>query len=154
MTEPMAAPPPQAPAPAYGGWGSRLGALILDAIPTTIVLVILTSLFGESSSSGGSASFQLTGFPALVYFVFAIGWFYYNWLLGQGTKGQTMGKKVLNIAVYGADGKPIGKGGTFVRQIAHILDAIPCLIGYLWPLWDKEKQTFADKITGTHVYKV
>ena len=28
----------------------------------------------------------------------------------------------------------------------HILDAIPCYVGLLWPLWDNKRQTFADKI--------
>ncbi len=40
---------------------------------------------------------------------------------------------------------------SFVRAILHILDALPCLIGYLWPLWDSKRQTFADKIMGTVV---
>ena len=35
---------------------------------------------------------------------------------------------------------------SFVRQIAHIVDSIPCDIGYLWPLWDGKRQTFADKL--------
>ena len=39
----------------------------------------------------------------------------------------------------------------FVRQLAHILDGIPCYIGYLWPLWDAKRQTFADKVIGTYV---
>ncbi len=29
-----------------------------------------------------------------------------------------------------------------------------CYLGYLWPLWDKKKQTFADKIFGTYSIKV
>ena len=48
-------------------------------------------------------------------------------------------------------GQPIGAGMAFVRQIAHILDGIPCYIGYLWPLWDDKRQTFADKVIGTYV---
>ena len=67
---------------------------------------------------------------------------------------QTVGKRLLRIAVYGVDRRPIGMGLTFVRQLAHIVDAIPCLIGYLWPLWDKENRTFADMIMSTRVHKV
>jgi uncharacterized RDD family membrane protein YckC len=40
---------------------------------------------------------------------------------------------------------------TFVRGLAHIVDSIPCDLGYLWPLWDSKRQTFADKICGTIV---
>lgn len=44
-------------------------------------------------------------------------------------------------------------GLTFARQLVHIVDAIPCFIGYLWPIWDKENRTFADMIMSTRVYK-
>ena len=44
---------------------------------------------------------------------------------------------------------PIGFGMSIVRQIAHIVDGLVCYIGYLWPLWDAKRQTFADKIMTT-----
>ena len=45
--------------------------------------------------------------------------------------------------------QPIGFGMSIVRQLAHIVDGIVCYIGYLWPLWDEKRQTFADKIMTT-----
>jgi hypothetical protein len=36
-------------------------------------------------------------------------------------------------------------------MLAHILDSLPCYLGYLWPLWDAKRQTFADKVMGTVV---
>ena len=48
-------------------------------------------------------------------------------------------------------GQPIGAGMAFVRYLAHILDGLPCYLGYLWPLWDAKRQTFADKIMSTVV---
>jgi uncharacterized RDD family membrane protein YckC len=57
---------------------------------------------------------------------------------------------VLAIRLINYEGRSIGGGLSFVRQLAHILDGI-CYIGYLWPLWDARKQTFADKIMGTVV---
>ena len=38
-----------------------------------------------------------------------------------------------------------------MRQLAHLLDGFLCNLGYLWPIWDAKKQTFADKIMGTLV---
>jgi hypothetical protein len=49
--------------------------------------------------------------------------------------------------------EPLGTGLSIGRQFVHILDSLPCLIGYLWPLWDKENRTFADMILDTRVYK-
>ncbi len=38
-----------------------------------------------------------------------------------------------------------------VRTIAHIVDSIICYIGWLFPLWDAQRQTLADKIVKTVV---
>ena len=34
-----------------------------------------------------------------------------------------------------------------------MIDGIPCYLGYLWPLWDKENRTLTDMILDTRVYK-
>ena len=76
----------------------------------------------------------------------------WNYCLKQGRTGYTVGKGVLGIKLIKQDtGQPMGAGLSFVRQLAHIVDAIPCYLGYLWPLWDAKRQTFADKIMGTVV---
>lgn len=153
MTEQPTTSP--AAAESFASWPQRVGAYIIDALPTTGALVLLTALFGESETSDSSASFQLNGLPALVFFVVAVAWFVYNWVFRQGTTGQTVGKKVLGIAVHAEHtDRPIGPGLSFARQIVHIVDALPCLIGFLWPIWDRERRTFADMIMSTRVHKV
>ena len=60
----------------------------------------------------------------------------------------------MNIAVYKTGStETLGTGLSIGRTIAHIIDAIPCYLGYLWPLWDKENRTFTDMILDTRVYK-
>ena len=149
-----AAPHPGTSTRAYGSWIARVGAVIIDSLPTAIVFGVLAAAFGESQTTDNSFSFQLTGLPFLVYVVFGIGWFVYNWVIRQGSTGQTLGKKMLGITVLSATTQqPIGGGLTFARQIVHILDSLPCLLGYLWPTWDRENRTFADMIMSTRVYK-
>lgn len=47
---------------------------------------------------------------------------------------------------------PMGSGWmVFGRQLLHFLDQVVCYIGFLWPLWDSKRQTFADKIISTVV---
>jgi uncharacterized RDD family membrane protein YckC len=53
-----------------------------------------------------------------------------------------------------ATGQPVGVGLAIGRYFVHILDALPCYLGFLWPLWDSKRQTFADKILSTVVVKV
>jgi uncharacterized RDD family membrane protein YckC len=139
--------------PSYAGWGSRVAASILDTVPTVIVFVIALTAFGSSDTSDSSMAFQLSGAGAAIYYLFAVVWFFYNTVYRQGTTGATVGKSILGITL-GRTGtaEPIGAGMSFVRQIVHILDALPCGLGYLWPLGDKEKRTFADMVLSTRVY--
>ncbi len=81
-----------------------------------------------------------------------VGLAYLIWNYGyrQGTTGSSLGKSVMKFKVVSEiTGQPIGFGMSVVRQLAHIVDAIICFIGYLFPLWDAKRQTLADKIMTT-----
>lgn len=82
-----------------------------------------------------------------------------GWVLGavllmvvmQSYVGVTPGKLVVGIAVVrDVDARPIGLAGTTLRWLAHILDSI-LFIGYLRPLWNAQRKTFADSIMATVV---
>lgn len=76
----------------------------------------------------------------------------YNRCYLAGTTGQSWGKKALGLRLISeATGEPIGAGMAFVRDICHILDSLLCYIGFLFPIWDAKRQTFADKIIHTVV---
>jgi uncharacterized RDD family membrane protein YckC len=81
----------------------------------------------------------------------ALGWQIYNrWVLA-GRTGQSVGKRVLKMVLIGdGTGRPIGVLNAFLRDLVHILDGF-AYIGYLWPLWDEKRQTFADKLMRTIV---
>ena len=71
-----------------------------------------------------------------------------------GSTGQSWGHKAVGLRVVDAQsGAAIGGGRAFGRYLARIISAIPCYLGFLWPLWDQRKQTFHDKIVGTVVLK-
>ncbi|WP_329493700.1 RDD family protein [Kitasatospora herbaricolor] len=75
---------------------------------------------------------------------------YNRWYLGG--RGQSWGKKLLDTHLHKeAGGRPIGTWMSFVRDVCHLLDALPCFLGFLRPLWDGRRQTFADKIVKTVV---
>jgi uncharacterized RDD family membrane protein YckC len=140
----MPPPPPgygNAPSYTYANWGQRVGAALIDQVPAWVVYAV------------GFATH--TGVIILLGGLIALGITIYNrWILA-GRTGQSWGKKVLNIKLISeSTGQPIGGGMAFARDIVHILDAIPCYIGYLWPLWDAKRQTFADKILSTVVVPV
>ena len=156
----------QPPAPAAGGyvadqpgyymgralanWPQRVGAYLIDyliaAIPAFLAVILFSGTDpGETPSAGASV-------VAFLLYLVSLGIWIYNRAIQQGRTGQSWGKQVLNLRlVRMADGQPMGGGMAFVRDLAHIIDALPCYIGYLFPLWDARRQTFADKIMSTVV---
>ena len=137
----------------YASWGKRvLGSLVDWAISLPGAII-------QSTGRGMSANAALVGDSSgmgtlltLIGGAISLAIFIWNQCFKQGTTGYTVGKGVIGIKLISeATGQPIGPLMSFVRQLAHILDAIPCGLGFLWPLWDPKRQTFADKIMGTVV---
>ena len=123
---------------AYANWGQRVGAYLIDYVP--IFVLELIAVISRN---------------AIIWFVFilaSLGWWIYNRCIQAGRTGQSLGKKTLHLRLLSEKtGEPIGAGMAFARDICHILDSLACYIGWLFPLWDAKRQTFADKIIGTVV---
>ena len=51
------------------------------------------------------------------------------------------------------DGANLGFGRALGRRLLHVLDSLVCYIGWLMPLWDAKRQTFADKMVHTVVVR-
>ena len=141
MTDPSYQQPAYQPPAGTGpsgpraNFGQRLVAYLADSILLAIVYGILLVISRPLAYAVGTLG-------SLAYFTYFEG----------SSSGQTVGKKLLNIRVIDfTAGGPIGYGRAFVRWIGRILSGIVCLLGYLWMLWDKEKQTWHDKIATTVV---
>jgi uncharacterized RDD family membrane protein YckC len=130
-------------------WIQRVGAYLIDGLIQVIPVFILVLPYNLSATDGDPSAGL--GVLAALGWLLSLGIQVYNrWIL-QGQTGQSWGKKALNLRlVRMSDGQPVGPLMAFVRDICHLLDGI-CLIGYLWPLWDARRQTFADKIVSTVV---
>ena len=143
----MYPPPPQTagPPPTGGASGPRAGfwrrfaGLLIDGILLGVVNGILRAVIG----SGGGAILGLV--VDIVYFTVLIG----------GRRGQTVGQMALGIRVIDFNtGGPIGYGRAFVRWLVAIVSALVLFLGYLWMLWDKEKQCWHDKAANDVVVPV
>ncbi|MFG2991603.1 RDD family protein [Streptomyces sp. NPDC048257] len=149
-------PPPGMPGmpgsgmPPLAHWGLRVGAYLLDAL---IIAGPMYALIGIVAAVGNEES-VVAGIFSMVGVLYALGMTIFQ-LYREGSTGQTIGKKVVGISLHRElDGATLGFGMAFVRKLAHILDSMACYIGWLWPLWDEKKQTFADKVCSTVVIKV
>jgi uncharacterized RDD family membrane protein YckC len=127
----------KASGPRAGFW-RRFGAALIDGIMIGLVYVLLSlALRGVGTILG-----------ILVLFAYYVA-------LEGGPRGQTLGKHALGIRVIDFDtGGPIGYGRAFVRVIGRWISAIVIYLGYLWMLWDKEKQCWHDKLAGDVVVPV
>lgn len=129
---------------AYATFWQRLGAIAIDAIVPGIAFYILFFIAAAISNTLG-AIVGLLGFLGL------LGFQIWN-LVQQGTTGQTIGKKQMKIRLISEQtGQPVGVGLSIGRQFVHAVDSLACYIGWLFPLWDPKRQTFADKILNTVV---
>jgi uncharacterized RDD family membrane protein YckC len=64
----------------------------------------------------------------------------------HGSTGRTPGNAALGIRVVdAATGEPIGYGRAAVRWVVSIASVLVLLIGFLWMLWDPNRQTWHDK---------
>lgn len=115
-------------------FGQRLVAYIVDQAIFFVVYIVLL--------------LTLDIFGALLSWAAFIGYTIY---LHGSPSGQTVGKRVMNIRVIREDGGPLGYGAATGRFFATILSSAPCSLGYLWMLWDDQKQTWHDKLARTNV---
>ena len=142
----MYPPPPQTSAPATGRasgpragfWRRFLGALI-DGILLGIVNAIIGALIGSGAGTG---------------FGFLISLLYFTIMIGSD-RGQTLGQMAMGIRVIDFNaGGSIGYGRAFIRWLVSLISGIVILLGYLWMLWDKEKQCWHDKAANDVVVPV
>jgi uncharacterized RDD family membrane protein YckC len=154
----------------YASFGRRLVASIVDgfvigAVVTVIMILFAMVFMGMAAGSGaltrssdvastaaGGAIVMLSLIEYLVMFCLIIG--YQVVCIAKG--GQTLGKKALGIKVVKLNGETVTMGTALMRELLGRMVAgfIPFAIGYLWMLWDKDKQGLHDKIAGTIVIKV
>jgi uncharacterized RDD family membrane protein YckC len=148
----------------YASWSTRVGAYLIDqlaamvaAIPLWIGYGILAANTTTTTNVDGTTTSEYSGSVGLPVFLIvigaitSIGIYVWNICLRQGRTGASIGKSVLAVRLVNTDLQPIGGGMAFLRSVLHIVDAIPCYLGYFWPIWDSRKQTFADKIVNTFV---
>jgi uncharacterized RDD family membrane protein YckC len=156
-------PPGYHPVGELAPWGTRVLGYLIDvgvpgAIASVLAIVLLAVAFG-SISTGSDSGAVIAGIAFLVVCVVlplaGAALQIWNSAYRRGTTGQTFGQKMVKIKTVSEEtGQPIGFGNAFLRDLCHGLDGLACGVGYLAPLWDEKRQTWADKIVRTVVVRV
>jgi uncharacterized RDD family membrane protein YckC len=122
---------------ARSGFWRRFAAALIDGIALGVVSGILRAILGTGGGEGLGV-------------VISLGYYTYF----HGKTGQTPGDAVMSIRVVDfrdQPGQPIGYGRALGRALMSIVSGVVLLLGYLWMLWDSEKQTWHDKVVGSVV---
>ncbi len=117
-----------------GDVGTRFIAIAIDSF---ILGIIVSILFGAGGEVGGGIGL--------------LGTVFYNWYFWTRQDGQTPGKMAMNLRVVKADGSEISDIDAIIRAVAYYVSGLFMGIGYIWALFDDEKRTWHDLITGTIV---
>ena len=109
-----------------------------------LILIFMFLMFVLSFIGGGSSM------PGLEVFGLAIP-VGYHWYFWTRRDGQTPGKFALKIRVIKADGTPLTDTDAVIRAIGYNVSSIFCGLGYIWAIFDKNNQTWHDKLARTYV---
>lgn len=125
------------------GWHLRAGALVVDVFPAIAVVATMTVVALTMAQHPGWwwACWSVAGAAILLAGA--------NRVLLPAVSGWSLGRALFGIAVVRPDGATVGPGRLLLREVAHLLDTLTVFVGWLWPLWDARRRTFADLLLGT-----
>ena len=132
--------------PLLATYGQRVGGFLIDiGIPGGLLAIVLIAALATKDVVVIGVVYPGAALVGLAFVLWNSGY-------RQGRSGQSLGKRVLGTRLVSVGSEePVGFRRAVGRQIAHLLDGIPLGLGYLWPLWDEHRQTFADKVCSTLV---
>lgn len=129
-------------------WYVRAGALAVDVIPGLAVVATMALVWPTLPlhSAWWWSIASVGGFAILVMAV--------NRSLLPAVTGWSLGRALCRIVVVRRDGAAVGPWRLLLRDLAHLLDTLSVFVGWLWPLWDPRRRTFADLLLHTEVRRL
>ena len=130
------------------GWHIRAAAVAVDVLPGVAVVATMTLVWlavPPQSLWWWASTAVLVGATLMTMT---------NRAILPAILGWSLGRALFGIAVVRQDGATVGVGRLMLRELAHLLDTLSVFVGWLWPLWDSRRRTFADMLLGTEVHGV
>lgn len=124
----------------------RLAAIAYDALLVAALLSLATIPFiavrgGEPVEIGDNGIYRMV--LVLVVYAFFVGF----WT----RSGRTLGMQSWGLQLETMGGGRPTLATASVRFLAALLSWAPAGFGFLWQLWDKDKLTWHDRISGTRI---
>ncbi len=123
----------------------RFGAIIYDSLLVLALMMLGTLPFvavraGEPVDPG-SIPHQMT-MLAIAYLFFTGFWSAY---------GRTLGMQSWRLQIESSAGGKPGFVAATLRFFAAIVSWLPLGLGFWWQLWDKDRLTWHDRLSGTYL---
>ena len=139
--------------------GKRWLAIVIDGFLIAIATVLLLVAGGAlapldaamASADQAAVSEAFSNFQSSTLTVNLVISAIYNVALMVSFNGQTLGKIMLRLRVVKKRGGRITILDALLRNVFGYMVSQIFLLGYLWALFDAEKQTWHDKMAGTVV---
>jgi RDD family len=156
---PQPATPTPQPAQAPGllaPWDRRAASAVIDLAIVGGLLSLYAAAVGMLSPvlqlltwAGASVGADIGSAVQAGYWFIICGWWLWQWTQ-RGRTGQTLGQELVGVWIVDeASGMPIGPGRSILRGLTHVLDLAPAGLGLLRPAWDRQRQTWADRVHHT-----
>ncbi len=160
---PYEAPPPPnlaAAVPAAGSGvatpepaplGVRTGAAVIDVIVIIAGLIVITSIFGETTTTNGGVESEVGPTGSWVFLLFAL---LYH-LVPEALYGKTLGKLLLGLRVVDTAGNRLRFGPALGRNLLRAVDGLPIfyLVGFIAAAATKQRQRIGDMAANTLVIR-
>ena len=118
------------------GIGVRFVAALIDGLIVGVATGVLAAILGTTAAYAVGALLSIA---------------YFGYFEGQPA-GQTIGKKAMSIRVIDfTNGGSLEQSKAIVRAVVRYISGAACAVGFIWALFNKEKQTWHDLAAQTVV---
>lgn len=135
----------------YAGFADRFFGDLCDGLIMTLIAVPAYFLV-DRALLGRTTGFLTDEAPFGATDVLLFAWFFWNLTYLVGSTGQSWGRKIAGLKVVDAEGQPVGFWRALGRNLFACWISAPLLyLGFLWVIWDPQKQAWHDKVFRTFV---
>ena len=143
----------------FAGVVTRFVALLIDNIALWAISVVIMVVFGGFvgiTSAGDNWFFGLLAGAAAIFSIailFLLQFLYFGWYWSQD--GQSIGMKMVNVRVVRRDSeaKVSFLRGALRGTLGYYISGLIFGLGFIWALFDANKETWHDKLFDTWVVK-
>jgi uncharacterized RDD family membrane protein YckC len=120
----------------------RLAAIVYDLFALFAVCFVAgaIALAFRHGTAVAPHTWWFTAYLALACY----GYFAYSW-----RRRQTLGMRSWKLYLQSADGGQVTHRQTALRFVAAIVSWLPAGLGFWWSLWERERRTWHDLVSGT-----